>query len=352
MMKKLLLVLFVISALPHIISASSTLLNASIADNVYKLVTTGACEECILTNIDFSTVKPGANFTIMDKTVNLPVSFVTIKDLSDADLSGSSFSNNINLSSVMFDGARLENVTFSGTNLTNATFEKTISLKGANFYGNLNNNGPVASNLSGVNFYGSNLSGVNLSNVQANGAIFTNVDLTSTNLAKVDLTGANLTGANLTNANLSNVVFQSCIAINANFTGANLTGINGSYGNFTGANFTNAIARSANFENTNFNNAITNGADISYSDFTGATLGNSTGPASTQARNGGVTCTFSIGVNGQVAEAARGMSGNTGGSGAKQGNWYDGTDKGGCIYYCQVPVYNNNVSGYSGPSNC
>ena len=214
-MKKLLLSLLAINALPNTILASSTVVTASIADNVYTLVTTGACTGCTLTNIDFSTVKPGANITIMGNAVNLPGSFVTIKDLSGADLSGSSFSNNINLSSVKFDGATLAKVTFSGTNLTNASFQNTISLEGASFYGSLNDNAPVASNLNGVNFSGSNLSGVNLSNVQANGANFTNVPMYGANLSCSNFSNARFSGAGLSGAAIS------CSGSSfTNFTGA------------------------------------------------------------------------------------------------------------------------------------
>lgn len=201
------------------------------------------------------------------------------------DLSGAVL-NNVNLSSVILDGANLGCTSdpldgstvctqLNHTTLTKASLRR-VSLAHALLQGaDLN-----SANLDGANLFAANLTGSETSQLSATlqGAFLRNV-----NLAQANLTGANLANANLystatatsCNSAAADGFLTSCAsAVNAKlkntvFTGAYLAGVDFSGSTPQSANFRDAYLAGSHFTNANLTQDTPTGL---RTDFTGAWL--------------------------------------------------------------------------------
>ena len=238
--------------------------------NFNKLMCTGSCSKCDLSNVDFNSKNMGG------------------KILNDANLSGANLSNvalsgsnlsNANLQGANLSGSILSGADFSGANLSGADLSRAdltdVDLSDIRFQeANLQSANLRDANLSGADFSGADLRGATLGEANLNGANLQGANLSPAWLSGAVLIGANLSDADLSGADLSVTNLTGANLNGANLQGANLGSANLSNANLTGANLTNAMLRNADLSGANLSDANLSGANVSKTNLTGSNLTN------------------------------------------------------------------------------
>lgn len=249
-------------------------------------VTTGVCNGCNLSNLDFSKYVSALNELphISLKCANLSGSNFTGLSVKSIDLNcpNASATNFTNLSNANLANSNLPaGINFQGINITGTNFTGA-SLPGANF-SNLNIGHLAAENaiLNGAIFDGANLECSSATNPTCGsmlyGANLTGASFKGTNLTGADLGGSTLTGAIFSPTTiLNNVEFNHAHAADINLSNINIGCISAHGTDFTGANFNGSnLTNSTTSCASSFKNAILN--DASFNNATMALYYTATG---------------------------------------------------------------------------
>jgi uncharacterized protein YjbI with pentapeptide repeats len=256
------------------VPALSSETNATLSEQVQRLLETKACVRCNLSGADLATA-----------------------DLEDANLEGA------NLQGANLQGANLEGAYLVGANLSDANLTEA-NLGSVNFtFAILQNAVLDKADLKAANFQGADLQGISLQEARLIAPAFLyqanleNADLRNARLEGANLESANLTGADLTDANLSDIsvelsgipgndyefgeqlldafiglpifaLSERGVEFNTNLRSANLSN----------ANLSGVDLEEASLIDANLSGANLTGAELNKTDLTGANLCNATMP--------------------------------------------------------------------------
>ncbi len=223
-----------------------------------KLFTTGACENCNLSEIQL-------------KGVDLQGANLSLATLQSANLQGANFQGaHFKMANLM--DAQLQGINLQGAYSDQADFHRA-NLDGANLQGaNLNGANFSNAHLQGANLNGASLEEANLEEAQLKGAQLQHVNLRYAKMSVAFLDRVNFLGANLDYANLYSAYLQSAYLKDVNLDHANLRHAHLVDANLEGATLKGANLKDANLINANLQDADLTGANLQDADLRGANL--------------------------------------------------------------------------------